>query len=121
MNLNYDNFNIENISEEVRSLYKFPEDKELLNKIVKGERYFSKEYREESTKNATLMSFAIVGLGLTGVISYMYLGFPAGKVIRDRHDASLPFWRRVSRRAIPFIGLALPFILMRESQIMKTI
>ena len=37
-----------------------------------------------------------------------------GKVIRDIKDANMSPFRRVFRRALPFIGLSIPFIIARD-------
>ncbi len=60
-----------------------------------------------------IMMFSTVSL-IGGFVSYCYLLFPMGKVIRDIKDANMSPFRRVFRRALPFIGLSIPFIIARD-------
>ena len=114
MNLNYDNLNIESISEETRAKYAFPEDKVFLRKYMKGElQQTHKEVKKNQEFMTALAYGSIISLG-AGAYGYVKLLNPAGKVLRDAYDASLPMWKRITRRVVPFGLLALPFVVLRE-------
>jgi hypothetical protein len=42
MNLNYNNLNVDSISDDVRRQYAFPEDKEWIRRFVAGEKTLTK-------------------------------------------------------------------------------
>lgn len=115
MNLNYDNLNLEDISEETKAKYAFPKDKVFLQKYMRGgETLKSKqEEDEEQSKLVWAVSGCCLSFG-AGAASYMTLLFPNGKVLRDSYDASLPQWRRVARRVLPFTLMIIPFIVARS-------
>ena len=110
MNLNYDNLNIEGISEEVKAKYAFPQDKVFLSRYMKGGMSLqTREEREgETNKDRNRVILCTLSLG-AGIVSYLSLLNPNGKVLRDAYDATLPLWRRTARRVVPFTLLTLPF------------
>ena len=114
MNLNYDNLILEGISEETKALYAFPKDKEFLHRYMRGEAYKTKkDENAELKKGFLILSGCALSLAV-GTASYFSYMNPAGKVLRDAYDVSLPAWRRIARRMIPFTLLVLPFMLARE-------
>lgn len=115
MNLNYDNLNIEGISEEVKAKYAFPQDKVFLGRYMKGNMSLQtlQEQKEESNKNSNRVILCTLSLA-AGVVSYLSLLNPNGKVLRDAYDATLPLWRRTARRVVPFTLLTLPFFYGRS-------
>jgi len=115
MNLNYDNLNFDSISPEVRKWYSFPEDKTYIEKYLNHEMTTSKAAREANSRRARFESLLIISSLTVGVVSYSYLLAPSGKVIRDRLDAKMSSSKRILRRLVPFVGLALPFVLVRSS------
>ena len=49
-----------------------------------------------------------------GAISYAYLKMPGGNVLRSKIDSEMTLPRRFLRRFLPFAGLALPCIIVRN-------
>ena len=115
MNLNYDNVNLDNISPEVKQWYSFPEDKTTIKKFLSRELLISKEKAAEFTSRANRDTFIVATSLTAGTIGYCYLLVPNGKVIRDRMEAKMSVNRRWARRLIPFLGLAIPFCIVRNS------
>lgn len=60
------------------------------------------------------MAFTIGAAYTIGFVGYCYLLMPGGKVLRDRKDAAMTPARRVMRRVVPFMGLAIPLIISRD-------
>lgn len=115
MNLNHESINLEAVSSQARQWYAFPEDKDLLARWKSGELTTSKESRAAYTARAQAETAVIFG-GLTlGALGYCFLLAPTGKVIRDRMEAKMSASRRFIRRAVPFVGLAIPFVLVRAA------
>jgi len=114
MNLNYDNINLDNVSTDVKQWYAFPEDKTLIQKFLSRELVISKEKSDELKSRATYDSFALMAYLTFGTVGYCYLLSPNGKVIRDRMEAKMTPSRRWLRRLVPFLGLAVPFIIVRQ-------
>ena len=114
MNLNYDNLNFDAINPEVRKWYAFPEDKTHIQKYLSHELITSQVSRDANSRRARFESLLIISSLTVGTVSYCYLLAPSGKVIRDRIDAKLSSSRRFIRRLVPFVGLALPFVLVRS-------
>ena len=56
--------------------------------------------------------FIILGV-TTFTLGYVGLQMPGGKVIRDRYDRSLALPIRWVRRAVPFLGLAVPILIAK--------
>jgi hypothetical protein len=114
MNLNYSNLNIDNIEQTVRDKYSFPEDKEFLRKYIRGESIMTRE-EVVNLNNSVNKDILIIVSGLTvGTFSYFFLLMPAGKVIRDKIDAQRSVPHRFFRRALPFLGLAVPLLILRK-------
>jgi len=115
MNLNYENLNVEGLSEEVKAKYTFPQDKLFLNRYMKGGMALQTKEEKLEEENQNMARVAVCGLSLTaGVTGYLSLINPSGKVLRDAYDATLPLWRRVARRVIPFTLLTFPFVYGRH-------
>ena len=116
MNLNYDEgLNFDNIAPEVKTWYAFPEDKKLIHRYLNHEFLFSKASQDANTARAKYETFLIFSTLIGGTVGYCYLLAPSGKVIRDKIDASMSRSRYWARRLMPFIGLAVPFYLVRRS------
>jgi len=62
----------------------------------------------------TFISIGMILCSYGSLISYSYLLMPGGKVLRDAYDAKLTPFRRITRRVIPFVLLALPIYYSRE-------
>jgi len=114
MNINYENFNPENISTEVKQWYAFPEDKTLINKFLNDELFYNKAERKQLLKQANWDSGVFVASTMVGIISFCYLMMPAGKVVRDIIDSKSSKFRYWSRRFVPFLGLAIPIVMTRK-------
>eukprot|EP01016_Furgasonia_blochmanni_P053625 TRINITY_DN869_c0_g3_i1.p1 TRINITY_DN869_c0_g3~~TRINITY_DN869_c0_g3_i1.p1 ORF type:complete len:150 (-),score=26.46 TRINITY_DN869_c0_g3_i1:216-665(-) len=116
MNLDYTNINIKEYSPAVREKYAFPADNTLLKRFGSNELPYTREENVEAAAFATREGFLCLASLVIGLTSYTYLMLPTGKVIRDRLDASMPLWRRVTRRVLPFVGIAYPVYLLRQTQ-----
>lgn len=75
----------------------------------------SREHRETLAKKS-VVNIATVTAGFTvGTLSYMLYNLHAGKVIRDRVRAALPFPQRFFAVALPFLGFATALVVARRS------
>lgn len=115
MNLNYENLHLEGLSDDTLSKYAFPKDKEFLKRYIQGgPTLLTKEEQEKNSKKIMLLTLGGFLVFAAGAAGYFSLLNPAGKVLRDGYDATLPFWRRATRRVLPFTLMVLPFIAARE-------
>lgn len=115
MNLNYENLHLEGMSDDTLSKYAFPKDKEFLKRYIQGGPTLkTKEEREKNSKRLRFYAFGCILAFVVGAGGYFSLLNPAGKVLRDGYDATLPFWRRATRRVLPFTLMVFPFVAARE-------
>lgn len=115
MNINHENLNLEDISSDVRAWYAFPEDKTLIKKFNSKEMVVPRDIKLQNDARASYHSILILSSMTIGALAYCYKLAPAGKVIRDRMEAQMSSTRLFVRRAVPFLGLAIPFVIVRMS------
>eukprot|EP01015_Nassula_variabilis_P014301 TRINITY_DN217_c0_g1_i1.p1 TRINITY_DN217_c0_g1~~TRINITY_DN217_c0_g1_i1.p1 ORF type:complete len:123 (+),score=16.20 TRINITY_DN217_c0_g1_i1:78-446(+) len=120
MNLNYSSINPDQYSEDVKSSYAFPSKKQIEKFQKKEISGVSAEERRIARADSKIMALSIIGGFTIGTASYFYLRFPDGAIIRQRMDAQLPPIRRYTRRLIPFLGLAIPIYMVRNSDIFQS-
>jgi len=84
-------------------------------KYLHGETTITKAEREKIISEATKTGNYIIAWTALGVVSYSYLLFPAGKVIRDKMEAGFSRSRYWMRRVIPALGLAVPLFMLRNA------
>jgi len=114
MNLNAESLNLGSFSEEVNQKYAFP-DGATVHKFLNNEHFISKKDLEFIEKRDYRKTNLIIAFTTLGVFSYCYLLFPAGKVVRDRMEANFGKTRYWTRRILPFLGLAIPIAILRDS------
>lgn len=115
MNINHENLNLEAISSDVREWYAFPEDKGLIKRFNSKEMVTPRNIKLQNESRASWDSLLILSSMTIGALAYCYKLAPAGKVIRDRMEAQMTPTRLFVRRAVPFLGLAIPFVIVRMS------
>lgn len=74
---------ISSFSPEVLDAYAFPPEQRL-NSVLKNETVLNEEQKRKAVSEIEFEKNLSLGLFSLGFISYMFLMFPAGKVVRDR-------------------------------------
>ncbi|KAL4492564.1 hypothetical protein ABPG72_007677 [Tetrahymena utriculariae] len=113
MNISYTGLKLEDYSEEVIRKYKFPNSNEL-ERFLNREQTLTAEQHRSAIKLAQQDFFAVAGSLSVGSLAYLFYNVPAGKVIRDRIRASMPFPKRVLVQVLPFVAIGTALIISRR-------